>query len=132
MNAVPSAFAELVDDTLSDPEAALGERWRALTVAAAVVAHLAGRAPGEAVPAAELAARLRSTDSARHACVARGIQDLVAVMRTGISALLAITASKSDPKPAATALWSEYRAAQDAVLSLLGPPQFSHGAAYPS
>lgn len=132
MNPVPSAFPELVADTLSDPEPALGERWMALTGAAAVVAHLAGRPRGEVLPAEELAARLRSTDSARHACIARGIQDLVAVMETGISALLAITARGGDPKPAATALWSEYRAAQDAVLSLLGTAQFSHGTARPA
>ena len=132
MNAVPSAFAELVDDTLSDPEAALGERWMALTGAAAVVAYLAGRPPGEAVPAEELAACLRSTDSARHACIGRGIHDLVAVMETGISALLAITAREGDPKPAATALWNEYRAAQDAVMSLLGAVQLSHGTARPA
>ncbi|HLV08357.1 MAG TPA: hypothetical protein VKY80_11845 [Croceibacterium sp.] len=119
MNAVPPAFAAS-EEFAGHPWVSmdiLAERWSALNSAAAVVAHLAQIAPPQnAMPLATQA------DPIRIECVRRGIDDLVAVLQTGIAALLAVNDRNGDPRPAALSLWNEFNMAREAVLSLLGPP----------
>ena len=119
MNAVPPSF----DAALAlDPHVAAGQRWEALAEAAGVVATLGGIEPQPATPAApDFAGLIRDADPLRRERAEHGVADLVAVLEPGIAALLAVNARGADPRPAAQALWREFEATREAVLSVLSP-----------
>ncbi len=105
------------------PAEALGRKWAALLQAAGVVAMLADRA--EAAPrgrADDFPAAIAAAGGWRLALAAQGVDDLAAVMETGLAALLAIHGRGADPTVAAQALWEEFAAAHETLLGLLPPP----------
>ena len=100
--------------------ATLANQWEAVHEAAAAVGHLAQLAreePSDKV----LALPLRAAETGGHAfqAVARGIDDLAAVMQPGLRALLAITAQGKDTTAAALTLWREFHHARAAILDLV-------------
>lgn len=114
MNAIPPSFA-------ADPAHA-ATQWTALAEAAGVVAALAGlEAERTEIAGDDLPALLRDARGWRRELAGNGVTDLAAIMEPGIAALLAINARGADPRPAARALWREYRAAREAILALLPP-----------
>ena len=109
----------------------LTDRWRALHEAAAIVGALAGRSVTddagllsdaiEAFPEAILRA-----GGWRLALARQGLDDLAAIMETGLSALLAVSARGRSPAHAAAALHDEFRAARTALLALAAPAPVRH------
>lgn len=100
--------------------ATLANQWEAVHDAAAAVGHLAqlGREePSDKVLALPL--RAAETGGYTFEAVARGIDDLAAVMQPGLRALLAITAQGKDTTAAALTLWREFHHARAAILSIV-------------
>ena len=102
---------------------AMSMKWSALHDAAGVAALLAGLA---AEPlSAELRnfpAIMRDAGSWRFRLAEQGVEDLAAIMESGLAALLALNARGGNPVAAALALWREFHAARAALLELLPPP----------
>lgn len=97
-------------------------RWAALGEAGQVVAMLAGLEAEQ--PSREIRnfpALIRDAEKWRRDLVDNACADMAAVMEPGITALLAINARGADCRPAALALWSEFKAARAAMLALLPP-----------
>ena len=127
MNAMSHSFAKAEalaganpgsGPALSSPPAALSVRWAALQDAGAAVAALAGQEP-EKVDARirNFPAQLRNSNEWQQDLAEQGIADLSAIMRPGLTALLAVSARGQDPSAAAHRLWIEFTAARDAILA---------------
>ena len=102
---------------------ALGMRWSALHDAASVVALLAGISPDPMTAVLRnFPALMRDAGGWRRAMAEQGIEDISAFMEPGLSALLAVHARGGSPAPPALALWQEFVAARDALLTLNPPP----------
>lgn len=98
------------------------EKWVALHDAAAVVAALAGLPPETPTTAlARFAAAIGQAPHWRRELAVQGIEDLAAIMEPGLSALIAVQAARGDAIAPAHALWLEFTAARDAVLTLAQP-----------
>jgi hypothetical protein len=87
--------------------------------AAAAVGHLAqlGR---EHIDDEIVSLPLRAAEKGgRHfEMVARGVEDLAAIMQPGLRALLSLTAQGRDTTTAALTLWREFHASRSAILAL--------------
>lgn len=102
--------------------AASSRKWAALQDAANVVASLAGFEPERPGPEVRnFPALIRDAAAWRRELAEQGIDDMTAMMQPGIAALLGVNARGADTRPAALALWREFRAAREAVLALLPP-----------
>ena len=97
--------------------AALAAKWAALHEAAGAVAAMAETSP--AACDSDFPARAAAAGGWRLELADRGIDDIAAVMRPGIAALVAARAAGARPGAAAGALWSEFVRGRDAVLDLL-------------
>ncbi|MEZ5689782.1 MAG: hypothetical protein R3E21_13515 [Caenibius sp.] len=96
-------------------------KWAGLQDAAAVVATLAGLQPDE--PESErttFSTAMRHLHGWRRDLAERSINDISAVMETGIAALISAQARGSAAVPAARALWNEYIQARSSVLAIIG------------
>lgn len=97
----------------------MGMKWSALHDAAGIVAMLAGMAPEPMT--AELRnfpAVIRDAGGWQRETAEQGVDDLSAIMETGIGALLAVHARGIDARTAALSLWHEFMAARLALLAL--------------
>ena len=97
----------------------MGMKWSALHDAAGVVASLSGLAPEPMT--AELRnfpAVIRDVGGWQRETAEQGVEDLSAIMETGIGALLAVHARGIDARNAALSLWHEFVAARSALLTL--------------
>ncbi|QCI93956.1 hypothetical protein [Novosphingobium sp. EMRT-2] len=105
--------------------ASLTDTWNALHEAAAIVGALAGRSVAEdagASPAAIEAfpATILHAGGWRLALAQQGMDDLAAILETGVSA------RGRSPAHAAMALHDEFRAARAALLALVAPAPVRH------
>ena len=111
-----------VSASQSDPALPLETRWEALHARAAQVAALAGLAQeaghGEA---AELAGLLDTATPWQRDIAARGIEDLDALVDTGLRALSTLTERGQDACAPAITLWREFYRARETVLGVLQP-----------
>ncbi len=100
--------------------ATLANQWEAVQEAATAVGHLAqlGR---EILSEDIISLPLRAAEKGgRHyEMVARGIDDLAAIMQPGLRALLSLTAQGKDTTAAALTLWREFHTSRSAILSLI-------------
>lgn len=103
---------------------AMTRKWLALHDAAAAVGAVAGLRT-EPMPA-----EVSGFPAAIQACAGwhrqqaeQGLDDLLAIMEPGLSALLTLHARGGNSHPAAMALWHEFHAARDALLALLPWPE---------
>ena len=87
--------------------------------AAAAVANLAqlGR-EAESEQIAKLPLRAAELSGWRFETIARGIDDLAAIMQPGLRALLSLTARGQDTTAAALTLWREFHASRSAIVDL--------------
>lgn len=100
--------------------AAMARQWEAVHEAAEAVAQLAqlGRdRQGEDITG--LPGRAAQIGGWNYEMVARGIDDLAAVMQPGLRALLGLTADGQDTTAAALTLWREFHAAREAILAFV-------------
>jgi len=106
------------DERMNEP-AALASQWDAVHEAAAAVGILAQLGEEEATDEVRsLPQRAARLGGAKLEMIARGIDDLAAVMQPGLRALLSMTASGQDTTSAALTLWREFHNARAAVLAL--------------
>lgn len=100
--------------------AVLAEQWEAVHQAAAAVGGLAQLGRERISPdIAELPQRAAERGGWHYEMVARGIEDLAAVMQPGLRALLSLTAQGQDTTAAALTLWREFHTARAAIIDLL-------------
>jgi len=128
MNALSHEF-DLAHATMLPPESCgphelpelgrLCEQWEAVHEAAAAVANLAqlGR-EAESEQIAKLPLRVAELNGWRFETIARGIDDLAAIMQPGLRALLSLTARGQDTTAAALTLWREFHASRSAIVDL--------------
>lgn len=112
-------FPAATPDRADAATQAADAKWAALHDAAGVVAVLAGFA--DEPPSSEIRdfpTAIRRAMPWRRELAHSGIDDLAAIMEPGIAALLAVHARGSDTRAPALALWREFRAARDALLTL--------------
>ncbi|MEO6153391.1 MAG: hypothetical protein ABIT09_06595 [Croceibacterium sp.] len=124
MATCPPPFANAAEPWLPLPEVpSLDERWTALADAARAIAELAdnGRDSGRNA-AGDPVAPFDGAAPWRRAKAAEYLDDLSAIMRAGLAALLAIRASGRDPAIAAGALLQEFADARAALHRLIEPP----------
>jgi hypothetical protein len=128
MNALPpnfpdsKAWASPMPDAASLGAAAVSVtsmKWAALQDAAAVVGTLAGlEAESPSPEIRDFPASIRDAGDWRREAAEKGIDDLAAIMKPGIAALLAVNARGTDAAAPALALWREFHAARTALLAL--------------
>ncbi len=102
--------------TLADP-AALAAQWEAVHEAASavgVLAQLGREEPGGDVLG--LPDRAAAAGGFAYEMIARGVDDLAAVMQPGLRALLSLTAQGQDTTAAALTLWREFHTARAVVI----------------
>lgn len=120
MSAQPNAF---VVDSAPGPRGnaqSLSVQWTALQDAAAAVAALAGLAPERPGPQVRnFPALIKDVGGWRYELAVDLIGDLTAIMRPGVTALLAVNARGQDATAAAVTLWREYHHARNSVLALV-------------
>lgn len=113
------------DRTRSLPESrssaqSLSVQWTALQDAASAVAALAGLAPERVSPQIRnFPALIKDVGGWRFELASDLIGDISAIMRPGLTALLAVNARGQDATAAALTLWREYHHARAAVLALV-------------
>jgi len=101
---------------------ALAARWDAINAAAGVVAALAGVVPAALPPAVRaFPAAIARAGGQRLAVAWQGVDDLAAVLETGIRALLTMHGRGVSPRAPAEALWAEFIAARDALVTVAPP-----------
>ena len=99
-------------------DATLVEQWSAAEDAGRVVAMLAGRgAPAEDVHAAVRIGMLARAPRDRSGPARAALGELVATMRAGLDALLAVHGTTANTQAAATRLWHEYDRGRAQVLA---------------
>jgi hypothetical protein len=101
---------------------ALAAQWDAVHEAAAAVGILAQLGEEEmSEEVRSLPPRAFELGGSKLKLVARGIEDLAAVMRPGLRALLSLTATGQDTTTAALTLWREFHNAREAILAFARP-----------
>lgn len=104
-------------------------KWSALRHAAGIVAGLAGLAAHEPQQAERnFPAIIREAGGWRLTLAEQGVDDLAAIMESGLVALLGLNAGGGNPQAAALALWQEFRSASAALLDLVPPSAAQTGA----
>ncbi|MBA4765475.1 hypothetical protein [Qipengyuania huizhouensis] len=106
----------------TDRLTALTAQWEAVHEAAAAVGILAQL--GEEEESEEIRSlpqRALELGGLNLESVARGVDDLAAVMQPGLRALLSLTATGHDTTSAALTLWREFHCARAAILALAPP-----------
>ena len=94
--------------------------WAALQDAAAAVAAMANLAPERTSPEIRnFPAIIRDIGGARLQLAEQGIADIGAMMRPGLTALLAVRARGQDATAPALTLWREFHHARTALLALI-------------
>ena len=122
MNAPPTdlAVAGRTESSARFAPSSMSVQWNALHDAAAAVAAMAGLAAE--TPSArvrDFPELIEDAGGWRFELARNGIADLSAMMRPGVTALLAVSARGQDPTAAALSLWREYHHARAALLGLV-------------
>ena len=94
-------------------------RWATVHEAVEAVSFFAGITPTEDGPEIRKYPEvMRQCGGWRLDLAEQGVEDLIAVLEPGVTALLAVNDSGADARPAAMALWQEFQTARDALLAL--------------
>lgn len=100
----------------------IADKWAALHNAAVVVASLAGVSDLALAPRqGSFAASIRNAAGWRRDMAAQALDDLVAIMEPGLTALLVVHSRGDDAGAAARSLWQEFVAARNALMALALP-----------
>lgn len=107
-------------DAARQPLGSLTGRWQELHRQAGELAAMAGLA-AEAPDCSPLSAMLEQASEWQRELACQGIEDIAAMMRPGLAALVTLSGRGQDATAPALALWREFHAARAAVLGLLEP-----------
>lgn len=122
MTASPTNFAASATSNPAQRDSAqsLSVQWTALQDAAAAVGAMAGLAPEQPTPKMRnFPALIKDIGGERFDLANNAIGDLTAMMRPGLTALLAVNARGQDATAAALTLWREYHHARGSVLAMV-------------
>ena len=120
MNAQQQPFSATLSPSARTPEQSLSVQWTALHDAAAAVAELAGITVERPTPQVRnFPALIKDVGGWCFELARDLVGDLAAMMRPGVTALLAVNARGQDASTAALTLWREYLQARTAVLALV-------------
>ena len=130
MATLPPETILLPDDSLAGPVAGsvaadagvaggLEHAWLALHWQANEVAHLAQIAAEPA--AAPIANLIANAQPWRRNLAAQGVDDVTAMLGSGLAALATLSGRGQDTAAPALALWREFHAARGALVALLQP-----------
>lgn len=97
--------------------------WAALHGRAAQLAVLARLACGPQVDETTIVAALTKAQPWQRALVAQGIEDIAALLDTGLEALATLSRRGQDSAAPALTLWREFHAARSAVLGVVSSSQ---------
>lgn len=112
----------------SGDDALLAIRWATVHEAVEAVTFFAGITPAPDSPEIRnYPETMRQCGGWRRNLAEQGVEDLIAILEPGVAALLAVHNSGADARPAAMALWQEFRTARDALVALA--PAVSEGCA---
>jgi hypothetical protein len=101
---------------------AMSMKWTTIHDAASAVNGLAGLSQEfRTAEVRNFPAIMRDTGGWRQSAAEQGVDDLAAIMRPGLAALLALQTDGVPTTSAATALWQEFLAARAALLALVPP-----------
>lgn len=124
MNAIPPHFD--ASGLTAGAGVQLALRWTALAGAARVVAQLADpQAPGVVDAAVMPPVALDGLRGGRQMLIEQGIDDMLAMMEPGLTALLKVQQQGGQTTSAANALWQEFLRARRglAALAPIGSPR---------
>lgn len=94
-------------------------RWATVHEAVEAVSFFAGITPTEDGPEIwNFPEAMRQCGGWRRELAEQGVEDLIAMLEPGVTALLAVHDGGADARPAAMALWQEFQTARDALLAL--------------
>ena len=99
---------------------ALALAWDALHGQAAQLALLARIAPEPEATCEGLMAALARADARRHAHALQAVEDISAMLASGLEALATLSRRGQDTAAPALTLWREFHAARSAVLAMAG------------
>jgi len=120
MNAQPNQFGNDPANAPRTSAQSFSVQWAALQDAAAAVATMAGLAPEKSTPQIRnFPAIIKDVGGWRFELANDLVGDLTAMMRPGLTALLAVNARGQDATAAAVTLWREYHYSRNAVLALI-------------
>ena len=103
----------------SDGDSLMAMRWDTVHAAVEAVTFFAGLASAEIGPEIRnFPEAMRQCGGWRRDLAEQGIEDLIAILEPGVTALLAVHDSGADARPAAMALWQEFQTARDALIAL--------------
>jgi hypothetical protein len=105
--------------TAAEANAAIEAGWSALHAEAARLALLARISPEPAQAQDGFAALLRLARPWQKTLVSQGINDIAAMLATGLAALATLSARAQDTAVPALALWREFHAARASLLNVL-------------
>ncbi|WP_128891370.1 hypothetical protein [Erythrobacter sp. HKB08] len=98
----------------------VARQWAAVQDAASAVAMIAGvEADAPSSRSRNFAASVAAAGGDRQRLAENALSDIAAVLQPGLAALLAVNARGQDAAAPALALWREYCASRDALLSLV-------------
>lgn len=125
MSALPPSQMRAMRDTAKKavtPVNTMARRWEKLHAASEELASIAGLSPEEfAGDVAAFPAMLEGASEWQRTMAWQGIEDIDAMMGSGLSALATVTARGQDASAPAQALWREFHHAREAVLALVQP-----------
>lgn len=116
---LPSADVAAFANTPLGGNTLMAMRWATAHEAVEAVSFIAGMAPAE--HGAEIwnfPEAIRQCAGWRRDLAEQGVEDLIAMLEPGVTALLAVHDSGADARPAAMALWQEFQTARDALIAL--------------
>ncbi len=120
MSAQPNSFSAEAGTGQRSTAQSLSVQWTALQDAASAVGALAGLAPEKLTPQVRnFPALIKDVGGWRFELASEMIGDLTAMMRPGVTALLAVNARGQDATAAAITLWREFHHARNSVLALV-------------
>jgi hypothetical protein len=104
---------------LAEANAAIEEQWTVLHAQAARLALLARISPEPAQAQDAFAALLRLARPWQRTLVLQGMDDIAAMLASGLAALITLSGRGQDTAAPALALWREFHAARGALLDVL-------------
>jgi hypothetical protein len=124
--ALPSADVAAFTGQAPGSSGLMAMRWTAIHDAVDAVAFFAGITPAEDGPEiSDFPEIMRQCGGWRRDLANQGVEDLIAILEPGVTALLSAHEGGANAKPAAIVLWQEFLAARGALLALA--PSASEG-----
>lgn len=116
---LPSADIPAFAGSAGGGNSLMAMRWDTVHAAVEAITFFAGLTPVEVGPEVRsFPEAMRQCGGWRRDLAEQGVEDLIAILEPGVTALLAVHDSGADARAAAMALWQEFQTARDALIAL--------------